>query len=190
MLSPLYTYLNNVFPLSEEIIDNFEKNFEFIELPKNEYLLRDGETCNYIYVIISGLVRMFYIKDGEEICSMFIEENAPFNAPDSYYSRKPGYTCLQTLTPTTVARIHYDRLQHMYERHPDLNYAGRVITERYFVKSEERLYLLRKQSAEERYQYFLENYPQLLQKVPLKFIASYLGITNETLSRIRNKISR
>jgi CRP-like cAMP-binding protein len=98
--------------------------------------------------------------------------------------------CLQAVVPTTLARIHYNRLQQLYDLYPALNYVGRVITERYFVKSEERLQLLRKQSAEERYHYFAEAYPELLLKMPLKYIASYLGITNETLSRIRNKIRK
>ena len=89
-----------------------------------------------------------------------------------------------------MARIHYTQLQTLYKLYPELNYIARVITENYLVKSQERLFLLRRQTAEERYLYFTERYPTLLQKVPLKYIASYLGLTLETLSRIRNKIRK
>ncbi len=190
MLSGLYKYMNAIHPLRDEIIQEFERCFEYVDFPKGHRLLRDGEVCNYTYVIISGLVRMYYIKDGVEISSMFIAENAPFNAPDSYYSRKPGYLYIDTIEPTRIARIHYNQLQNMYLKFPELNFVGRVITENYFVISEERLYLLRKQSGEERYSYFLGHYPGLLRRVPLKYIASYLGLSFETLSRIRNKIRK
>ncbi|MBE2289811.1 MAG: Crp/Fnr family transcriptional regulator [Chitinophagaceae bacterium] len=190
MLQPFYNYMNDIRKLDADVIRSFDEGCEYIDVARNEYLLRDGEVCNYLYIITEGLVRMYYIKEDEEISSMFLEPFAPFTAPDSFYSRKPGYMCLQAVVPTRLARIHYHRLQQLYDQHPDLNYVGRVITERYFVKSEERLQLLRKQSAEERYQYFAEAYPELLLKIPLKYIASYLGITNETLSRIRNKIRK
>lgn len=190
MLSSFYKFMNSIYPLSDEIIEEFERCFEFIEVPKSYVFLRDGDVCNYTYVITSGLARMYYIKDNAEISSMFIGKNAPFNAPDSYYSRKPGYLCIDTLEPTCIARIHYNNLQRMYLKFPELNFVGRIITEHYFVKSEERLYLLRKQSGEERYSYFLTNYPELIQRVPLKHIATYLGLSFETLSRIRNKIRK
>ena len=190
MLSGLYKYMNTIHPLSDEIIQEFERCFEYVEVPKAQSLLRDSEICNYTYVITNGLVRMYYQKDGQEISSMFIEEDTPFNAPDSYYSRTPGYLCLDALEPTRLARIHYNQLQSMYLKFPELNFVGRVITEKYFVKSEERLYLLRKQTGEERYSYFLTHYPELIQRVPLKYIASYLGLSFETLSRIRNKIRK
>lgn len=182
--------MNSIHTLGDDVFEAFERCFEFIEVPKHTHLLREGDICDYTYVVLNGLVRMYYIKDDEEINAMFIEEKYFFNAPDSYYSRKPGYINMETIQPTKLARIRYNDLQRMYEMFPSLNYVGRVITEHYFVKSEERLYFLRKQTAEERYTYFLEYYPSLIQKVPLKYIASYLGISFETLSRIRNKIRR
>jgi CRP-like cAMP-binding protein len=190
MLTNLYEYINKIHPISDEIKQALDKHFEIIELPKRHLLLKDGETCNYMYVVLKGLARMYYVKDDEEVCSLFIEEKYLFNSPNSFYSRKPGYEYIETLEPSTLARIHYNHLQQLYNTHPPLNFIARVITEHYFVKSEERLYLLRKKSAEERYSYFTERYPTLLQKVPLKYIASYLGITLETLSRIRNKIRK
>lgn len=190
MLSWLYEQMNAIHPLDEAVFHQFDKSFEYLEFPKNTFLLKEGETCNHIYVLLEGLVRVYYLKEDREINSLFIEERFFFTAPDSYYSRKPGYHFIETLQPTKLARIHHEKLLKLYQEFPALNFVGRIITENYFVWSEERLYLLRKHNAEERYQYFLENYPSLLQSVPLKYIASYLGMNEETLSRIRNKIRK
>ncbi|MCW3124264.1 MAG: Crp/Fnr family transcriptional regulator [Flavipsychrobacter sp.] len=188
MLKTLFSYLSNIHPLTDEVAEKLSSSFEIINVPKRQLLLKDGDVCNYLYVVLSGLARMYYIKDDEEICSLFIEEKYLFHSPHSFYKRKRAYEYIETLEPSVLARIHYDTLQELYKSYPELNFIGRVITENYFVKSEERLYLLRKHTAEERYLYFRERYPTLLQRVPLKYIASYLGLTLETLSRIRNKI--
>jgi CRP-like cAMP-binding protein len=152
-------------------------------------LLRDGQTCNYIWVVITGLLRMYYIKDGDEVCSRFMEQTHMAMSIKSFYSRQPGYEYIETLEPCVLARIHKDELEKIYREYDEFNYIARVITEQYFIRSEERLFLLRKKSAEERYLYFLETYPQMVQRVPLTYIASYLGLTLETLSRIRKKLA-
>jgi len=190
MLTWLYEKMNAIQPLDATIFQHFDNCFEWIDLPKNSLILRESEVCHYLYVLQSGLVRMYHIKDGKEINSLFIDEGYFFTAPDSFYNRHPSYHFIETLQQSTIARIHFNKLDQLYKTYPELNYVGRVITENYFVWSEERLFLLRKNNAEERYQYFLDHYPNLLQKIPLKFIASYLGMNEETLSRIRNKMSK
>jgi CRP-like cAMP-binding protein len=190
MLSWLREQMNALHPLDEHIFNELEKSFEYLEFPKNSFLLKEGETCNHVYILLEGMVRIYYLKDDREINSLFIEEKYFFTSPCSYYSRKPDYHFIETISPTRLARIHHRQLKKLYFEHPQLNIVGRIITENNLVWSEERLFLLRKHNAEERYHYFLENYPNLLQKVPLKFIASYLGMNEETLSRIRNKIRK
>jgi CRP-like cAMP-binding protein len=83
--------------------------------------------------------------------------------------------------------LHYSDLQKLYKEHIEINALGRVITEKYLYFLEVELYNLRKQNAEDKYNFFLKHYPHILQICPLKYIASYLGITVETLSRIRAK---
>lgn len=190
MLQPLFNYINNISPISEAATEALGNCFEVMEIPKRHLLLKDGETCHHLYFVISGLLRMYYIKEDEEVSSLFIEEHGFFNAAQSFYQRRPGYEFIETIEPSVVARIHYDHLQRLYTDFPELNFVARAITENYLVKGQERLYLLRKHTAEERYVYFIQNYPGLLQRVPLKHIASYLGLTLETLSRIRNKIRK
>ena len=189
MLELLFKYMNTIRPLSDELKGVLSDNLEIIEVPKKHVLLREGQVCDYIYVVVKGLLRMYYIKDDQEVCSRFMDEERMAMSINSFYSRTPGYEYIETLEPCILARIHHDRLTKIYNEHDEFNYIARVITEQYFIRSEERHYLLRKQSAEERYVYFIEHYPVLLQRVPLTYIASYMGITLETLSRIRKKIS-
>lgn len=189
MLEALFKYMNTIRPLSDELKEVLSENLEIIEVPKKQLILREGQTCDYIYVVIKGLLRRYYIKDGQEVCALFMDEERMAVSVNSFYNRTPGYEYIETLEPSILARIHFNRLQKIYNDCDEFNYIARVITEQYFIRTEERLYLLRKQSAEERYVFFAEHYPHFLQRVPLQYIASYLGITLETLSRIRKKIS-
>ena len=189
MLDAFIHRLRSFYPLSEGLEATIQ-GLEIIEVPKHTLLLREGQRQDFAWVIIKGLIRSYYIKDTEEICSRFNAENQVVLSVASFYTRSPGYEFVETLEDSILARIHYDQLQEIYRLHPEFNYHARVLTEYYFTLSEQRLYLLRKQSAEERYRFFLEHYPEWLQRVPLKYIATFLGMNLETLSRIRKKVSR
>jgi len=189
MLENLFKYMSTIRPLSNELREVLSRELELIDIPKKQIILKEGQVCDYIHVVMKGLLRMYYIKDGEEVCSRFMDEQRMAMSVNSFYSRTPGYEFIETLENCTLARIHYDRLTKIYREYDEFNYIARSITEQYFIKSEERLFLIRKHSAEERYVYFTDNYPELFQRIPLKYLATYLGITLETLSRIRKKLS-
>ncbi|MEI8279795.1 MAG: Crp/Fnr family transcriptional regulator [Bacteroidota bacterium] len=190
MLQPFFDRYNSIYPLSEELKNTLEKELEIIEVPKNYHLLKDGQRDDYVYVLLKGLLRTYYIKDDTEICSRFMEEQHICMSVISFFSRKAGYEYMETLEPSILARIHYDRLQFIYKNFIEFNYTARVMTEQYFTLSEQRTYLLRKHTSEERYVLFMQQFPSFLQRVPLTYIASFLGMNLETLSRIRNKISK
>lgn len=181
--------INNIYPLSNELKEAIGNYYELIECPKKSVLLRAGQTCDYVYFVIKGLLRTYYLKDGNEICSRFMEEQHIVISINSFYTRKPGDEYIEAIEDCTLARIHHDKLQKIYREHIEFNYIARVWTEHYCSMSEERLYLLRSLNAKERYKFFLNNYPGLMQRVPLKHIASYLGMNMETLSRTRKQVS-
>ncbi len=189
MLQSLMQFLNSFYPLNEQLAETIEKNLEVIEVPKQTLLLKDGERCDYVFVVLKGIARMYYLKDGEEVCSRFSEENQMILSVKSFFARVPGYEYIETIENCTIARIHHDNLQKIYREFIEFNFVARIITEQYFMRSEDRLYLLRRQSAEERYVYLTEHHASLVLRVPLKYIASYLGINMETLSRIRKKLA-
>ena len=190
LLAPLLESITTIHKVSDEFREHLEEGFEIITVPKNHLLLREGQVNNYLLVVLRGLLRYYYLKDGEEICSLFIEESGISTSIDSFFTRRPSTEYIETLEPCTIARIHHDQLQKMYRTVPESNFVARVFTEQFLVLSVERTLLLRKNTAEERYTAFCEQHPELLQRVPLKYIASYLGLTLETLSRIRAKKSK
>ncbi len=189
MLQDFITYINTIYPVGESLRQDMLQRAEILELPRRTHLLREGQRADYVWMVLGGMLRAYYLKDGLEICSSFMQEQHLIVSVNSFYSRQPGYELIETLEDSIVARIHYDALQELYRAHLEFNYIVRVLTERYTILSEERLFLLRKQTAEERYLHILNHDPQLLQRVPLKYIATYLGMNLETLSRIRKKVS-
>jgi CRP-like cAMP-binding protein len=188
MLDAFIAHMRTIHPVSDELEAAFQ-GMDILEVPRHEYLLREGQRADYGFIMLKGLVRSYYLKDGEEICSRFMQEQHIVISVHSFYGRHASYEYIEALEDSVVARMHYDQLQQLYRTYPEFNYIGRVLTEHYFSLSEQRLYLLRKQSAEERYRFFIEHYPEWLQRVPLKYIATFLGMNLETLSRIRKKIS-
>jgi len=187
MLSPVIDYFNSITPLPPELIDDIIKYAVIKEYKKNEFILKAGKVSNYTSWIIKGLTRSYYIKDIEDITTKFLWDGAPITSLYSYYSRKPGNENIVALEDTTLASLHYDHMQYLYKTYPAFNVIGRVITEQYLYMLEIEVYNLRKQKAEDRYQFIVKHFPHLLQRVPLKYLATYLGINLETLSRIRGK---
>jgi CRP-like cAMP-binding protein len=186
-LIPVIDYFNSITPLPRELVDDIIKYVSIKEFKKNEFILKEGKVSNHTSWIIKGLVRSYYMKDGEDVTTKFLWDGAAITSVYSYYSRKPGNEIIVALEDTTLASMHYDHMQLLYKTYPAFNVIGRVITEQYLYMLEIEVYNLRKQKAEDRYQFILKHFPQLLQRVPLKYLATYLGINMETLSRIRAK---
>lgn len=187
MLTPVIDYLNSIHPMPPELVQDLEELAVVKEYKKGDLILKEGTVSNYTSWIIKGLVRSYYVKDGEEITTKFLWEQGTITSVYSYYSRKPGNENIVALEDTTLASLHYDQMQMLYTKHPAFNYIGRVITERYLYLSEIEIFYLRKQKAEDKYQYIVKYFPELLQRVPLKYLATYMGMNLETLSRIRAK---
>ena len=190
MLSRFILYIDQLIPLSADLRERLEHDLEIVEIPKNEIILKDRQRCDHIAFVLEGLLGAYYMKDEERVFSRFIPENHICFSVISFYTRKPGYEYIVALEPTVMARIHFDALERIYKDFPEFNYVTRKWTEHYCSMSEQRLFLLRRQTTEERYQSFLEIYPTLIRRVPLKYIATFLGMNTETLSRIRKKLSR
>lgn len=184
-MDELLQYLNSIHPLSDELKNHLKQIIQIQEVSKKEYLLELGRVCKGISFVAKGLVRCFYYKNGREVCSWFMKEGDLIVSVESFFSQVPSYENMQALEDCLLFSISYDQLQHIYLHYPEFNYIGRVLTEKYYILCDQRLYSLRMQKAAERYEYLIQNQPEIIQRVPAQYIASYLGITSETLSRIR-----
>ena len=163
---------------------------ELISYKKKDTILPSGRVDNYIYFIHSGVVTMIINHDGTEICFSFSFENDYFSSYTSFLTREPSKFSLIALQDTTLERISYDSLQKAYTLSAEHQKNGRLIAEKLYMEENRRTLSLISEAAEERYLSFLENQPHAFQLLPQKYIASYLGITPVSLSRLRNKLAR
>jgi CRP/FNR family transcriptional regulator, anaerobic regulatory protein len=184
-MEELLAFLNSIYPLSQPAIEYLAENLKEIEIPKKQFILKGGRICYNIYFVKSGLLRCFYNKNDKEVNSWFMKENDVIFSVESFLNQTPSYENIQTLEDSLLYYIDYAELQHLYIHCPEFNFIGRVLTEKYYKLSEQRLYSLRMQRSFERYNFIMNHFPQIILRVPSKYIASYLGITEETLSRIR-----
>lgn len=190
MIEKLIDKMNSLSPMKEEIADQIRSFAKIINYPAGDFILKEGQTCKQACLVAKGLTRSFYVNDGVDITSRFMEEGFIVTSWISYYTQQPGNEFIEAVEDTTLACINYSDLEKLYADFPEFNIVGRKQVEYAFFLAEQRTQLLRKHTAEEKYKLFLDNHPTLLQRVSLKNIATYLGMSEETLSRVRSKFHK
>lgn len=178
-------YLESILPMSEGCRERVFSILRIKELSRKELLLRAGHICQHIYFIQRGLLRCFYYRNDVEISSWFMREGDVVVSVESFFYQKTSYESIQALEDCELYYFSYRELQQIYREFPEFNFIARVLTEKYYCLSEQRLYSIRMMRASERYEYLVEYHSELLLRVPAKYIASYLGITPEMLSKIK-----
>jgi CRP-like cAMP-binding protein len=190
MLTPLLQMLSEIKPISKPLEEALINGFEINKKEKNEILLAEGSICKNCWFLVNGLLRSYHNIGDKEITSRIMFTNHIVIAPGSFFTQTPATESIQALADCELATISFTTLQNMYTFFPEFNLHTRIITEQYFYKTEQRLYMLRKHDAADKYAYFLENYESYLKNIPQKYIASFLNIAPETLSRVRNKLGK
>lgn len=154
---------------------------------KGDLLLEQGKICRYCYTLLSGAVRGFYLKDGREITTSFCFTSDVVLSLESATRLTPSPESFEVLEDSLVEVVSVEKLGELRQQFPVLEKVWTLSMEAYAIWLEERLASLQFATAKERYDQLLERYPQIVRNVQLSHIASYLGITLETLSRIRSK---
>jgi CRP-like cAMP-binding protein len=185
MMVSLFRYFDKYYPLSEEARNAIRAISTIQTVKKNKDLQPIGHTCRTIYFICKGLARIYYYKDENDVTESFSFENQIVARVESLFSGKPSQKGIQMLEPSEVIAISSIQLFKLYDSLPDIERLFRKIFEEAYVETVNRIESLQFHSAEERYRDLLLNSPDILKRVPLKYIASYLGITSVSLSRIR-----
>lgn len=156
-------------------------------LKKNAVLQPFGHTCKTIYFIQSGVARIYYLKDGIDITESFAFEGGIIARVESLFTGKPSQKAIQVLEDTEIIALDAPRLFTLYDQYPPIERLFRLIFEKGYVDTVHRMESIQFHNAEERYRALLKE-TNIIQKIPLKHIASYLGITQVSLSRIRAAI--
>jgi CRP-like cAMP-binding protein len=158
---------------------------------KKELLLREGDTCRYVWFINKGLTRIFYInKEGEEVSTDFLREGQYVTDFRSFITQKPATINIDALEPCELLAMSFDDRNVILEKVSEGEKLGRLAAEDVFLKVFPRFEYFYLEKPEDRYRRFLQEYPEIVQRVPLHYIASYLGVKAETLSRIRSKVMK
>ncbi|NID12758.1 Crp/Fnr family transcriptional regulator [Fibrivirga algicola] len=183
----LLSFVSVLEPLPDLVLADIEQATTVQSIPKGTILLEAGHICQHVWFIAAGAARAFYYKDGREATAWFMGQHDFIISVRSFIEQKPSYEYIQTLTDCTLVSITYSQLQHLYQKHPSFNSVGRQLIEKYYALSEERLFQLRMNTAAERYDLLLATYPAIFKQASLKQIASYIGVTPETVSRLRKR---
>ncbi|MBC7847791.1 MAG: Crp/Fnr family transcriptional regulator [Flavobacterium sp.] len=178
--------------LSSEEWNLFETFWTEKTVAKGDFILRNGETCRTDNYIISGALKAFYInsKNGREEILYFAIDDWWASDIESFQNQKPSIYNIQALEKTTILQIGHYSFKEMLEQIPKLEKYFRIILESYLGSLQKRIIQNNVYDAEQRYLEFIDRYPKIVDKVPQYLIASYLGISSEFLSRIRQKQKR
>lgn len=186
--SPLISIFKRFHPLNKEIEHLINEQTFPISFKKNKFLVSPVDRNNYLFLVVKGVVRG-YIKDGKtEITTWIAKENEVVGTIRNLWLDGDSEEYLQAIEDVDLIAIPHTLSDFLYDNFPEANIVGRKMMELYYRTAEERAYLCRISSAEKRYKRFLISFPGLVNRVSLKYIASFLAIRLETLSRIRAKL--
>lgn len=190
-IEPLLGYFDRLLPLDKEEEELVSEKFHPRLYRKKQYVLQEGDVCTQMNFVVRGCLRMYKIDDnGGTHIVQFAAENNWLTDLGSFYSEKPSELTIDALEDTMVLRIGHDDLIALYTQAPKFHRIFRVLIENSYVSLQKRLLQTISSTAEDRYQYFIDTYPHLVNRLPQTQIASFLGITPEFLSRLRNKRSK
>lgn len=184
-LGGFVNFLNKIQPLSPKAEEAILSLCSLVPIGKNQNLQEIGQKCRTIYFVKEGLARIYYLKDGIEVTEYFAFENDLIIRAESLFRDKPSAKAIQALENTIFIGIPSEALFSLFDQYPDIERLFRKIIEQAYVHTVNRMEAIQFHSAEERYTQLLEEKPSLIQRISLKHIASYLGITQVSLSRIR-----
>lgn len=183
MLDHLIDYLKK----DEVKWNKFHSFFEKHEVDARTELLKAGEVSTHLHFIKSGCLRMWFNKDGKDITFQFIFEGQAVASVDSFLTQQPSLFTIESIEPSTIISISKKNMDALYKDFPHLKEGFHEILFQRF-RNYAQLFLSRiKDSPQERYRDLLTNHPEIIKRVPQHYIASYLGITPISLSRIRNR---
>lgn len=156
---------------------------------KRTFLLRQGEICKFEAYIVKGCVKKYYIdQNGDEVILQFAVEDWWISDIGSFSEQKPSNFFIETLEDTELLIVDFESKEALFKEIPQLEHVFRIMVQRAYFVLESRFYAMVAHSAERRYLDFIKNYPSIPQRVPQQQIASYLGITPESLSRIKTNL--
>lgn len=177
--------IGKIYPVSEEGKQKLSDILVCFHLEKGESFLREGQVCKYIGFVEQGMVRQFYNKGNRDLTEHFTYENGVFICLESFFKQIPSYLQVEVLETSVVYALPHDDFMRLVRESQEIHFLYSGILENCLIISQQKADASRFETAQERYNRLLSEHPQVVKRVPLIYIASYLGMTPETLSRVR-----
>ena len=187
-MQQLLEHILNYHQLSADAINALKLHFQQTVFNKQDHLLEEGKTCRHMYFLEKGALRGYYNLDGKEITHWFAFENDFVTSFHSFITETGAIENIQLLEGSILWKISKESLTELYKQYHEIETLVRIAYEKYYIRLEERFINSQFNSAAERYSKLLQETPHILKRVPLGQVASYLGISQETLSRIRGRL--
>jgi CRP/FNR family transcriptional regulator, anaerobic regulatory protein len=189
MTTQILQSIKSIVPLSEAEEHAFTKILEVKQFKKKDFLLQEGQVCDKISFINSGCMRAFYNVEAVENTVQFFFADSWYTDYASFILGMPAVENMQALEPSEVVQFKKTDLYKLYDQYPVFDRVGRVMAENAFISISKLNQMLTNEEPEQRYLNLLKQRPELVEKIPQHYIASYLGIQPESLSRIRKRIT-
>lgn len=188
----LFDFISKTVQLQDVDVSKIDSKLAIEEYKKGDFILKQSQVSKTLKFVLSGVYRVYQLKDGKEITSYFnYEERNPLVASFvSLLTNEPSTEFIECIIPGKVISISYLNWQELYKTSLELNVFGRLMAEKNYLLAIQRIESLQYQNASERYELFLKLYPNLLNQIPHHYISSYLGITPESLSRVRKTFTK
>ena len=184
-LDNLIDFVNQFVDFDSKDLDEIINHIQFIHLKKNEFFIKEGQIANEIAFTNKGYLRVYYNHNGEEITRDITPLHSFATALPSFISQTPSFEIISAITDCELITISKNNLEYLYDKYTKWERLGRRIIEEMFVESQRRIYSFITEPAEMRYKKLLKQYPGMIRDVPLKYIADFLGIKLQSLSRLR-----
>lgn len=187
-LNYLIEFICKYVDFTENDLKSIDGKIEFLNLKRNQIFINQGDVADKIAFTNIGYLRVYYLFDWEEITRDITPLHSFATALPSFISQKPSYEIISAVTDCELITISKKNLEFLYTNYPKWERLGRRIMEEMFVESQRRIYSFITETAETRYKKLLRQYPEMIHDVPLKYIADFLGIKLQSLSRLRKTI--
>jgi len=187
-LEKLHHYLAAYVPLNKQEFSQLLPYIEIREFDKKVKVIREGEIERYLNIIAGGLARKYLPVKNNEITIQLATEGHIIHSELSFHNRTPSGSIVETIEPTVFFSISYDNLEQMYDQFPKVERLGRLLISELFIKKDSRYFDQLNKNTRERFLEYIRTHPQMMQRVPQKYIASYLNIKPETFSRLKHLI--
>lgn len=185
-IEKIYQYFNGFVPLTYEELEQILPYFEFREFGKKQLVVKLGEIDEYFNIILNGLVRKYTIVGKKDVTLQLSIEGQMIHSEISFNTQTPSNTIVETIEPTLLLSMSYNNLQIVYNKFPKIEKMGRLVITYMFIKKDFRDFSQLKKTTRQRFVDYMKSHADMLQRVPQKYLASYLNIKPETFSRLKH----